>query len=118
MSQGARLVAAYEATPEGEKHLLLWRARAHVKARYGWKSIPGLAVTTFFKRWLGKDKKNPIKDKKGIFCSELVLLLDDETGFVTEFIGLDAESTTPGDILLKLRLGGPTFRCVFDNGAN
>jgi hypothetical protein len=109
MAGGRRLIAAYEATEEGERHLLLWRARSHIGDKYALKSLPGLAWISLARRWLGKAVRNPIHRPKEVVCSEFVLYLDDETGFVTEFQGLDPETTTPGDLFLRLRLGGPTF---------
>ena len=116
LSMGRTLVASYEATPEGEKHLMLWRARAHIGDRYGLGELPGFAWATLARRWLGKSVRNPFHDPKAVVCSEFVLYLDDETGFVTEFKDLDPETTTPGDLLTRLRMGGPTFRPVFDPG--
>ena len=116
LASGRKIVAAYEATPEGEKHLMPWRARVHIGDRYALSSLPGLAWVSLARRWLGKAVRNPVHDPKAVVCSELILYLDDETGFVTEFVGLDPESTTPGDLLTRLRLGGPTFFARFDPG--
>jgi hypothetical protein len=112
MSGGRRLVAVYEATEEGEKHLLVWRVRNLIGSKYGFRELPGLAWS-MLNRWLGREVKNKTRHAKTFFCSELVLYLDDETGFVTEFVGLDPSATPPGVLLTRLRLGGPTFRCVF-----
>lgn len=116
MSGGRTLVACYQATPEGEKHLLVWRARGHIGNKYAFKEVVGLAWVCVL-RMFGRRRSNPVHNPKQEFCSELPLYLDDETGKVTEFIGLDPETTTPGDLLTRLRLGGPTFYRVFDNGA-
>jgi hypothetical protein len=117
LAQGRKLIASYEATPEGEPHLLVWRAKAHLGDKYAFGELPGFVWSTLARRWLGKAIKNPLHDPKAVVCSEFVLYLDDETGFVTEFVGLDPETTTPGDLLARLRMGGPTFEARFDSGA-
>jgi hypothetical protein len=109
---GRYLVAAYEATPEGEKHLMLSRARAHIGDKYAATEIPGFVLARLWRRLTGRAIKNPTHDPHKEICSEFVLYLDDETGFSTEFIGLDPETTSPGDILARLQTGGPTFRGV------
>ena len=107
------IVACYQATPEGERHLMIWHVVSLVGQPYAFDEIKGFFWVRVA-RWFGRVIRNPCHDPNRWICSELVLALDDETGKVTEFIGLERETTSPGDILARLRRGGPTFVCLYD----
>jgi len=101
---GRRSVYVFEATEEGAKHLDLPRARGKIGTRYGFETLPGFAIANA----LGG--KNPFGDRAAsLVCSELTLYLDDETGFIAEWIGLDPETTSPQRLAEAMLKGGPTF---------
>jgi len=110
---GRRTVRIYEATEEGAKHLDLDRARAHLGDRYGFREIPGFLIVRLVELTTGKEISNPFGDRHAEVCSELALYLDDGTGYVTEFAGLDPDTTTPLKLHEALSRGGPTFTKIF-----
>lgn len=109
---GRSAVEIYQATEEGEPHLDVHHAMLHIGDKYGFKELPGFAAAEIEARLGAKDPKNPLHDPHAYVCSEFALLLDDETGFVSEFRDLDPETTKPQRLLERLRAGGPTFRMV------
>lgn len=103
--KGRKTIYVFQATEEGAKHLDLPRARGLLGTRYGYTTLPGFAVG---------DKlgiKNPWGDRAAsLVCSEFALYLDDETGFIEEWVDLDKETTSPQELADTLLRGGPTFR--------
>jgi hypothetical protein len=72
-------------------------------------------VIVIVARWLGKKIMNPLSSSTRFVCSRYVLKLDPTGELIPEWKGLDAEQTTPQD-LLQLCRSGKSFNRVTDAG--
>lgn len=73
---------------------------------YDYTGLVGYLVVLIGRR-LGRRLRNPFATERGLVCSEFVLCLDKD-GSISTWSGLDAEATTPED-LLKLCVEGKEF---------
>jgi|SRR5579863_199833 len=72
-------------------------------------------VAVVVAKWLGKKIQNPLASAKALVCARYVLKLDPTGRLIPEWAGLDAEKTTPHDLLVLCR-SGVSFSKVCDVG--
>jgi len=70
-------------------------------------------VIVIMAKWLGKKIMNPLASAKALVCARYVLKLDPNGELIPEWKRLDAEKTTPHDLLVLCRVG-PSFQRVTD----
>jgi hypothetical protein len=96
LARGNRVVAEYEVLGDVD----LRGAFDDFGERYDYFGLLGFFFVLPL-RWLGRKIRNPLASPRAMFCSEFVLTLG-----LPEFIGLDPEATTPGDMMARCAASG------------